>query len=70
MSCGGAERDFSRASRACAWLDDRDHVTPEDVQAVLHAIMRHRLIISYDALADRVTADQIIDEVVRQVAVG
>ncbi|NCF17334.1 MAG: AAA domain-containing protein [Haliea sp.] len=59
-----------RASRACAWLDGRDHVTPEDVQSVLHAIMRHRLIISYDALADRVTADQIIDEVVRQVAVG
>ena len=59
-----------RASRACAWLDGRDHVIPEDVQSVLHAIMRHRLIISYDALADRVTADQIIDEVVRQVAVG
>jgi MoxR-like ATPase len=59
-----------RASRGCAWLDGRDHVTPEDVQSVLHAIMRHRLIISYDALADRVTADQIIDEVVRQVAVG
>jgi MoxR-like ATPase len=44
-----------RASRGCAWLDGRDHVTPEDVQSVLHAIMRHRLIISYDALADRVT---------------
>jgi MoxR-like ATPase len=45
-----------RASRGCAWLDGRDHVTPEDVQSVLHAIMRHRLIISYDALADRVVA--------------
>ena len=59
-----------RACRASAWLDGRDYVTPEDVRSVLHAIMRHRLIISYDALADRVSADQIIDEVVRQVAVG
>ncbi len=59
-----------RASRASAWLDGRDHVTPEDVCAVLHPIMRHRLIISYDALADRVTADQVIDEILRQVAVG
>jgi MoxR-like ATPase len=59
-----------RASRASAWLDGRDHVTPEDVRSVLHSIMRHRLIISYDALADRVSPDQIIDEVLRQVAVG
>ena len=59
-----------RASRASAWLDGRDHVTPEDVTGVLHPIIRHRLIISYDALADRVTPDQIIDEIISQVAVG
>ena len=59
-----------RASRASAWLDGRDHVTPDDVCSVLHPIMRHRLIISYEALADRVSADQIIDEILRQVAVG
>jgi len=59
-----------RASRASAWLDGRDHVTPEDVTGVLHPIIRHRLIISYDALADRVNPDQIIDEIISQVAVG
>ena len=59
-----------RASRASAWLDDRDYVTPEDVRSVLHAIMRHRLIMTYDALADHVTPDTIIDEIVVQVAVG
>lgn len=59
-----------RSSRASAWLDGRDHVIPEDVRSVLHAIMRHRLILSYDALADRVTADQVIDEIIGQVAVG
>ncbi len=59
-----------RSSRASAWLDGRDHVTPEDVRSVLHSVMRHRLILSYDALADRVTPDQVIDEIIAQVAVG
>ena len=59
-----------RTSRASAWLDGRDYVTPDDVRSVLHAIMRHRLIITYDALADQVTPDAIIDEIIKQVAVG
>ena len=59
-----------RACRANAWLDDRDYVDPEDVRAVLHSIMRHRLILTYDALADHVAPDDIIDEVIQQVAVG
>ncbi len=59
-----------RACRANAWLDDRDYVDPGDVRAVLHSIMRHRLILTYDALADHVAPDDIIDEVIQQVAVG
>ena len=59
-----------RSSRASAWLEGRDHVTPDDVRSVLHAVMRHRLILSYDALADRVSPDQVIDEIITRVAVG
>ena len=59
-----------RASRAQAWLAGRDYVDPDDVKSVLHAIMRHRLILTYDALADHVTADSVIDEIINQVAVG
>jgi MoxR-like ATPase len=59
-----------RAGRAHAWLDGRDVVDPDDVRAVLHAIMRHRLILTYDALADHVSADAVIDEIINQVAVG
>ena len=59
-----------RASRASAWLDQRDFVSPDDVRSVLHAVMRHRLIMTYDALADQVTPDAIVDEVINQVAVG
>ncbi|QFU77700.1 MoxR family ATPase [Halioglobus maricola] len=59
-----------RTARASAWLDGRDHVTPDDVQSVAHAVLRHRLILSYEALADRVSADDVIDEIIAQVAVG
>jgi MoxR-like ATPase len=59
-----------RACRASAWLDDRDYVDPEDVRSVLHSVMRHRLILTYDALADHVSPDTIIDEIIQQVAVG
>lgn len=65
-----ASISLHRASRASAWLDGRDYVDPEDVRSVLHAIMRHRLIMTYDALADHITPDTIIDEIIRQVAVG
>jgi MoxR-like ATPase len=59
-----------RASRARAFLAGRDFVDPDDVRAVAHGVLRHRLILSYDALADSVTPDQIIDEILQQVAVA
>ena len=59
-----------RASRASAWLAGRDYVDPDDVRAVLRAIIRHRLFLSYDALSEHVSADMVIDEIINQVAVG
>ena len=55
---------------AISKLDGRDYVDPEDVRSVLHSIMRHRLILTYDALADHISPDDIVDEIVTQVAVG
>jgi len=59
-----------RASRASAWLDGRADATPDDVRSVVHAVLRHRLILSYDALADQVTPGDVSDGLVTQVAVG
>lgn len=59
-----------RASRAQAWLKGREHVTPEDVQSVAPAVLRHRMILSYDALADGVDSDQVIAALLAQVAIG
>ncbi len=57
-------------SRAHAWLAGRDYVTPEDVQAVAPECLRHRTTLSYDATADGVSADAVIEELLRQVAVA
>ncbi|CAB3787451.1 hypothetical protein LMG28688_02471 [Paraburkholderia caffeinitolerans] len=60
---------LDRASRAHAWLDGRDYVTPDDVRAVVRPVLRHRLILSYDASAETVSADQVVDKLVAAVAV-
>lgn len=56
-------------SRAHAWLAQRDYVTPEDVQAVAHDTLRHRILLSYEAEADAVDTDRVIDVLLSQVAV-
>jgi MoxR-like ATPase len=61
---------LDRVSRAKAWLSGRDYVTPDDVQAVVHDVFRHRLILSYEAHAGGKTADQVIDRIVQKVAVA
>jgi len=61
---------LDRASRAQAWLQGRDHVLPDDVRAVAHSCLRHRIILSYEANAEGVTADAVVDEILKQVAVA
>ena len=61
---------LDRCSRARAWLHNRDFVSPEDIQAVLHNVLRHRLILSYQAEAEGITANQLIDHLLSLVAVA
>lgn len=60
---------LDKCARAHAWLAGRDHVTPDDVQAIAHDVLRHRLVLSYEASAAGITADRVIDEVLKHVAV-
>ena len=55
------------AARATALLSGRDYVTPDDVVAVLPDVLRHRLVLSYEALADDVSADALVDSVLSAV---
>jgi len=64
---GGISLD--RVSRAHAWLSGNDFVSPDDVRAVVHPVLRHRLQLSYDAIAEGVSADQVIDHLLDHVAI-
>jgi MoxR-like ATPase len=60
---------IDRASRAHAWINGRDYVGPEDIQAVAHDVLRHRLVMSFEAEADGVLPDLVIDGVLDGVGV-
>ena len=60
---------LDQCARSIAWLSDRDFVTPEDVQNIIHDVMRHRLILTFEAESQGITANQVIDEIVRTVPV-
>jgi len=61
---------LDRCARVHAWLNGRDHVLPDDVKAVAHDVLRHRLGLSYEANADGVSANDVIDRILAQVAVA
>jgi MoxR-like ATPase len=50
-----------------AWLDGRDFVTPDDIRAVAHDVLRHRLILSFEAEAAGISANQVIDKLLASV---
>jgi MoxR-like ATPase len=61
---------LDRCSRANAWLKERDYVTPDDVREIVHDVLRHRIMLSYEANAEGITGDQVIREIVKRVAVA
>lgn len=64
-----ATQSLERCARARAWLHNRDFVSPEDIQAVAPNVLRHRLLLSYQAQAEGVTSDRVINYILNQVAV-
>lgn len=57
------------AARAEAFTEGRDFVLPEDVRSVAHDVLRHRIGLSYEAEAERISSDQIVDEILAKVIV-
>ncbi len=71
IEVGGSPRTslaLDKCSRVHAWLNERDYVDPEDVRAIVHDVMRHRLMLSYEAQGEGINADRVVDAVVEQVA--
>jgi MoxR-like ATPase len=64
-----ASMALDRCARAYAWLEGRDFVTPDDIQVIAADVLRHRIILSYEAEADGITPDRCIEELIARVAV-
>ncbi len=60
---------IDKSARVKAWLENRDYVTVDDIRYIVHDVLRHRLILSYEANAEGISPDQIIDEVIKNVVV-
>jgi MoxR-like ATPase len=61
---------LDRCARARAWLSGKDYVAPDDVQAVAHDVLRHRILISFEGEAEGVTSDAVVDELLTLVPVA
>ena len=72
ISFGGSPRasiNLALAARAYAFIKHRGYVIPEDVRAVCHDVLRHRIGLSYEAEANNITSDEIISEILNKVQV-
>ena len=61
---------LDRCARAHAWLNDRNFVSPDDVQAIAHDVLRHRILLTFEAEAEGKNADHIIDQLLSLVPVA
>jgi MoxR-like ATPase len=61
---------LDKTARVHAWMAGRDHVTPDDIRAVVHDCLRHRLMLSYEAHAAGLSAQDVVTEIVTHVAVA
>ncbi len=60
---------LDRCARAHAWLAGRDFVAPEDIQTMAFDVLRHRVLLSYEAEAEGITPDRFINTLIQQIAV-
>ncbi|HEY5717406.1 MAG TPA: MoxR family ATPase, partial [Motiliproteus sp.] len=61
---------LERCARAHAWLNGQDYVSPDNVQAVAHDVLRHRLLLSFEAEANGQSSDAVIQRLLEQVPVS
>ena len=72
ITFGGSPRasiSLAKAARAYAFIKRRGYVVPEDVRAVAHDVMRHRIGLSYEAEASNVTSEEIVSKIINKVEV-
>lgn len=61
---------LDKCARAHAWLDNRDYVEPDDIRAVAHSVLGHRLTLNHEAMYEQVTPDMVVDDLLKHVSIG
>ena len=61
---------LEKCGRVNAWMNEREFVGPDDIRSVAHDVLRHRIVPSYEANADGIGKEQIMDELLKLVAVA
>jgi MoxR-like ATPase len=59
---------LDRCAKAHAWLAGRDYVTPEDIHVIAHDVLRHRVLLTFEAEAEGISSDDFLDKLLRLVA--
>ncbi|MFW5972152.1 MAG: AAA family ATPase [Bacillota bacterium] len=70
IACGASPRaslNMIKAARAKAFLESRDFVIPDDIKALAYDILRHRILLTYEAEAENITSEDIITEILEEV---
>jgi MoxR-like ATPase len=70
IACGASPRgsiNLIKASKAKAFLEGRDYVVPDDIKAMVYDVLRHRILLTYEAEAEEMTAEAIIRDILEQV---
>lgn len=70
ISCGASPRaslNLIRAAKGRAFIQGRDYVLPDDIKAIVYDVLRHRILLSYEAEAEEITAEEIITEILEEV---
>jgi len=59
--------DAFKASRAYAYINGKDYVTPDDIASIIKPVLRHRIVLNFSALSKNITPDYIIDKIIEAV---
>lgn len=60
---------LEKTARAHAWLEGRDYVTPHDIHVMIHEVLRHRILLTFEAEIEGINSDQVIDKILSLVAI-
>ncbi|MCG8333717.1 MAG: MoxR family ATPase, partial [Proteobacteria bacterium] len=70
IACGASPRasiNLIKAAKGKAFLEERNYVVPDDIKAMVYDVLRHRILLSYEAEAEDMTSEEIITEILEQV---